>query len=76
MALIRGLRGLFPCPRCLVPSDELTQFMQHYAFRSTVSMKSIVEKANSFVLAGDKEELLKSYGLRSANVSRLIYFLD
>ncbi|KIM45701.1 hypothetical protein M413DRAFT_430427 [Hebeloma cylindrosporum] len=64
MALIRGLNSHFPCPVCLVPDKELSDLSKTFKLRTTQDMKAVYEKANEAVTAGDKEVILKEYGLR------------
>jgi hypothetical protein len=67
MALIRGLRGLCPCPKCLVPKDQLSDLTQHHLLRTGQGVKDLfVEAAN--LGAVDKDNLLKEQGLHDIEV--------
>lgn len=68
MALIRGLRGLCPCPKCLVPKDELSDLSKTYEIRTTEATMQILTEART-KNATDKEDALKKHGLRDVNVS-------
>ena len=68
MALIRGLRSLFPCPKCYVPWDVLSDLSQDHELR-TAAMTAAVVKEASTLPAEEKEALLKDHGLRDAQVS-------
>ncbi|EPQ59138.1 hypothetical protein GLOTRDRAFT_103193 [Gloeophyllum trabeum ATCC 11539] len=65
MALIRGFRGLCPCPICLVPADKLNDISQTHELRTTATMRRVYESAKNMKRV-DAEKLLKSYGLRAA----------
>jgi hypothetical protein len=66
MALIRGLRGLCPCPKCLVPKDQLSDLTVRHEARTG---KGVHELVGSDLAAGEKDELLKAQGLRDIEVS-------
>lgn len=68
MALIRGLRGLCPCPKCLVPKDQLSDLSQVYDLRTAKGTQYLLDEAAELIQA-DKEDLLKSHGLRNVQVS-------
>lgn len=69
MSLTRGVKSHFPCPRCLIPADEQGVFPSaRAAARTTTGTKSTVEEARQLG-SGEKEELLKSVGLRDIDVS-------
>ena len=75
MALIRGLRGLCPCPICLVPNDKQADIVTLYPLRTSKDTLRIIKEADELQLQGEREELLKSYGLRYIKVIILIYNL-
>ncbi|EPQ59880.1 hypothetical protein GLOTRDRAFT_103770 [Gloeophyllum trabeum ATCC 11539] len=64
MALIRGFRGLCPCPICLAPAKNLVDTSEEYELRTTATMQAIFHKAKELGRTAG-EQLLKSYGLRA-----------
>ncbi|KAJ7086268.1 hypothetical protein C8R44DRAFT_650957 [Mycena epipterygia] len=66
MALIRGLRGLYPCPICFVKSDEQSDLTIVPELRDAQHAKESVEKARSLNAEGG-ENLLKDLGLRNVD---------
>jgi hypothetical protein len=71
MALTRGLKGLFPCPVCLVPTGEQADLSGVYPIRTARQSQSILEGAKAFPFAYQSNDLLKSVGLRGVEVSPL-----
>ena len=69
MALIRGSKGLYPCPVCLVPKGELADLSKTFELRTKENMKAIYEQASDANTAGEKEIILKAYSLRDIKVS-------
>ena len=67
MTLIRGLGSKAPCPVCLVPGDQLTNLSETFEQRTKENMQKIYEDAKE-LNAMDKEELLKTFGLREVEV--------
>lgn len=68
MALIRGLRGLYPCPICFVKSDEQSDISIVPELRSSKHSQETVHTARTLNAEGG-EELLKGFGLRNVEVS-------
>jgi hypothetical protein len=68
MALIRGEKGLFPCPICLVPRDEQSDLSKLHPLRTAEQTRSAYETGLELT-AADCDELLKSKGLRNVEVS-------
>ncbi|KAF7334738.1 hypothetical protein MSAN_02372200 [Mycena sanguinolenta] len=63
MALIRGLRGLHPCPICLVKSEDQSDLSKTPELRTAEKAQEAVQKARR--LKGEAgEEILKNMGLR------------
>jgi len=69
MALIRGMRGLCPCPVCLVPNKEQRNVTKVYPLRTAVQTKAVIEEVKSKRTESEKEEILKGQGIRSVSVS-------
>jgi hypothetical protein len=68
MALIRGMEGLCPCPICLVPADKQLDLSVDHHLRTAEETKGILQQAGAMQSAVEKEEILKTYGLRSIEV--------
>lgn len=69
MAHTRGPKGNFPCPKCLVPREEMTKG-EMYPLRTTKTMKEVYKKAEEADTAGEREEIVKSVSLRFAKVCK------
>ncbi|KZP29511.1 hypothetical protein FIBSPDRAFT_727366 [Athelia psychrophila] len=64
MALIRGIKCNFPCPKCEVPRIELLDYTKKYTIRTAKNTSEYLKQASK--LKGDaKEEKLKDHGLRN-----------
>lgn len=68
MALIRGLRGLRPCPVCLIPAKELSNLFAVHPKRTRIDTETILAQARERNAEG-KEDLLKHNGMRDVDVS-------
>ncbi|KAG1897928.1 uncharacterized protein F5891DRAFT_1241093 [Suillus fuscotomentosus] len=76
MALIRGLKGKFPCPVCLVPQDEQSILRTHELHTSHQS-EDILRTARSKPSEKEKEDHLKAFSLRNIeNVFSRILHVD
>ncbi|KAF9019316.1 hypothetical protein BDP27DRAFT_1439933 [Rhodocollybia butyracea] len=64
MTLIWGLRGLCPCPKCLVRKDDLSDLTKQSPLRTAQGTVDILKKVNTLTRQSDKEEILKQNGLR------------
>ncbi|KAH9858046.1 hypothetical protein C2E23DRAFT_719166 [Lenzites betulinus] len=64
MALIRGVNGLFPCPICLVPKDQLAEYDLIFPLRNGAEVQKILEKALSEKTKYACEAVLKETSLR------------
>jgi hypothetical protein len=69
MALIRGEKGLHPCPICLVPHDQQSNLSTSYALRTEAHTREIYE-AGQTLTSAEREELFKSEGLRNVSVRK------
>ena len=71
MTLIRGLGSQFPCPVCLVPSEELARLSYDppYDKRNAAQAKTIV--TNSKLTKQQREEQLKGISMMDVYVSLL-----
>jgi len=68
MALIRGLKGKFPCPICLVPQDMQSTFSDTYPLRTSAHSEDILKSARALPSKKEKEKMLKSFSLRDVEV--------
>ena len=68
MALIRGVNSHYPCPICLIPSEELSDLSKIYPLRTTEKMKEVYKMAQEAETMAGKEVILKEYGLRNVEV--------
>ncbi|KZP28161.1 hypothetical protein FIBSPDRAFT_729690, partial [Athelia psychrophila] len=70
MALIRGLKCNFPCPKCEVPKANLLDYKTKYTARTSKAIRQYLKEANA--VRGDaREAILKAHGLR--NVQNVFY---
>ena len=67
MALIRGSTANFPCPVCLVPKDQRSDGSSHKLWTSE-DMQKVFKDAAAMHSKTDKNNYLKSYGLRDVKV--------
>lgn len=75
MALIRGQKGLFPCPRCLISDEEQGVPLASAPLRTTATTQDIINKAREERFAKDQEAILKGNGLRDVEVRLCLIFL-
>lgn len=68
MSLIRGLKGLFPCPICLVPQDSQADASKTYQLRTQQQSEDIFHLAEAERRVEDREKILKQYSLRYVKV--------
>lgn len=67
MALIRGLRGKCACPKCLIPTDELSDLSKTFELRSSAKTIRILSEVKT-MKGEEREAILKSMGLRNIQV--------
>lgn len=72
MALTRGVKALFPCPRCLIPNHQQGNILYIACPRTTANMKAILTEAQSKKYIEEQNEILKANGLRNVDVSSAI----
>ena len=65
MTLIRGLNGLYPCPVCLVPKEQLSDTSKTWPRRNARDHQRILTQKFS---AAVEEEALKALSLRPVTV--------
>lgn len=71
MALIRGVKGLFPCPICLVPQDQLSDLSETFPLRTQQESEALFHNAQEMRTQEEKEKLMKSQSLRMVEVCYL-----
>ncbi|KAF8869135.1 hypothetical protein BD779DRAFT_1682542 [Infundibulicybe gibba] len=64
MALIRGVKSLFPCPICYVPGTKLSNLRVQYKRRTVKDTRAILREAASLPKTA-ANEVLKQHGLRN-----------
>lgn len=67
MALIRGSKGNFPCPVCLVPKTQMTDGSTH-PLRTSETMQQVYNAAAAMSTKKQQDSHLKNYGLRNVEV--------
>jgi hypothetical protein len=76
MALIRGLHGLCPCPRCLVAPEDLSDLTVVSEARTPEGTRQIFLDVEACRTQSDKESILKKYGLRPQEVCMVFRMLE
>jgi hypothetical protein len=81
MALIRGLGGLFPCPRCLVPKEKLSKIDVPYELRTAESTRETFLAARNAPTKAQEEAIVKKKSLRMVkvqfpNTANILYLSD
>jgi hypothetical protein len=71
MSLIRGTKSKWPCPICLVKSDELVDITRTWPLRSADQNQNLVQRARNLQRATDREKLLSEFGIRDVDVSHI-----
>jgi hypothetical protein len=74
MALTRGVNASYPCPTCLVPKREIPDLSLSHELRTTTSMQAIWNQGLQ-LNATEREDLLRSYGLRDVEVNVYIFMV-
>ena len=68
MALIHGIGCLYPCPKCYIPWDVLSDLTEIQPACTAKKMARVLKTA-PMLMGDDKEELLKQHGLCDTPVS-------
>ncbi|KAG1905440.1 uncharacterized protein F5891DRAFT_931245, partial [Suillus fuscotomentosus] len=63
MSLVRGLKGKFPCPVCLVPQEQQSVLLYAHPLRTSTQSLDILNAARSTSTEKEKEKQLKAYSL-------------
>ena len=69
MALTRGVKGLYPCPRCLIQNERQGDVLHIARLRTTTDMKAVLLEARSKKYVKEQKAILKAVGLRNVDVS-------
>jgi hypothetical protein len=69
MALIRGLKSMYPCPICYVPWQEQSDCSTEHPQRVAQDSERLIQEARAMRTAAEREELLKDNGVRNVEVS-------
>ena len=72
MSLIRGARGKCPCPKCLVPLDQLHELSRSFPARIVADAMEALRLYSIDRAKG--EEQLKEFGLRAIAVRTKVHF--
>ncbi|THU90821.1 hypothetical protein K435DRAFT_675329, partial [Dendrothele bispora CBS 962.96] len=64
MALIRGLGGLCPCPKCFVSQEDLSDLSVQFQLRTPVHTLEIFQQVKKCTTQVEKENILKEFSLR------------
>lgn len=75
MALIRGVKCLFPCPRCMISQEKQGDISVNAPPRTAAGTKATIQEARKQKRVGDKEAILKASGLRDVDVCLYFIFL-
>lgn len=65
----RAALANFPCPKCLVPKDQLHHIDRKFKPRTTKSMQQVYQLATDAPSKTQKEFILQNYGLHYTKVS-------
>jgi len=68
MSLIRGLKGKFPCPVCLVPQEQQLVLSDAHLLCTITQSLGVLNVARSTSTEKEKEKQLKVYSLRDVEV--------
>lgn len=71
MSLIRGVKGLCPCPICLVPKEKQADLSVSYPLRTEKDTRHLLKQADSCQFGYQRENILKNHGLRYIKVKVL-----
>ena len=74
MSLIRGANGLFPCPICLVPKDQLMMIWRKFEKRTGAKALQLLAEARAAPTLSNAEAILKSWSLRDVDVCVVYHF--
>lgn len=69
MSLIRGLKGKFPCPVCLVPQDMQSIYTEELTLRTSAESQQVLKTARLAKTKKARENHLKAFSLRDVEVS-------
>ncbi|KAH9885840.1 hypothetical protein C8Q73DRAFT_659190, partial [Cubamyces lactineus] len=64
MSLIRGGKGLFPCPVCLVPKTQLSKYDMQWPKRTGEEAQRLLQEALAQRTLHEREAILQGWSLR------------
>jgi hypothetical protein len=73
---MRSAQANFPCPKCLVPKDQLACLTRRFTQRTTATMRAVLQKAQGMRTKKDKEKVLRDSGLHDVKVPHLTLALN
>ncbi|KAG1826427.1 hypothetical protein EV424DRAFT_1600316 [Suillus variegatus] len=77
MSLIRGLKGKFPCPVCLVPQDMQSIYTEELTLRTSAESQQVLKTARLAKTKKARENHLKAFSLRDVeNVFWKVHHCD
>lgn len=68
MALLRGLKGNFPCPICLVPRESQWDLSQSFPLRTANESRAQFLKAMNERNLEKRDKILKEHSIRPIEV--------
>ncbi|KAK1215109.1 hypothetical protein PQX77_022305 [Marasmius sp. AFHP31] len=66
MCLIRGINSGYPCPKCMVERDKMSNLLKTWAARTAAETMEILNKVITLQKKAQQEGLLKEHSLRLA----------
>jgi hypothetical protein len=70
----RAFPANFPCPKCLVPRDQLHDLLESSTMRTTECMRRVFEEAQTKGTKAEKEKLLRDFGIHDVKVRTHLLF--
>lgn len=67
--MIRGGWANVPCPKCLVPKDQLHRLDKRFPMRNLEMTRRVQQEAREAGTKADRERILKNNGLHVVDVS-------
>ncbi|KAL0058382.1 hypothetical protein AAF712_014944 [Marasmius tenuissimus] len=66
MCLIRGIKSGYPCPKCMVARDEMSNLSKTWEARTAADTTEVLNEVIALEKQGEQEGLLKEHSLRLA----------
>lgn len=58
----------YPCPKCLVPKDELHHVSKVFPMRTSESMRAVIKEVSLAPTKAKKDRILQDHGLHDIEV--------